>query len=112
MKTFIAIFLALSLIFVSASSFAKKEKKGPQSEKAYEKANENASFKRGDDFETGKSRQKNQNQENESLKKRENNKEIISSDSEEDVESTESQDDNPVNANKKAKGDKSQKMND
>jgi len=49
MKSILAAVLALSLIIAPATSFAKKEKNGPQSTKAYEKANENASFKRGDD---------------------------------------------------------------
>ena len=49
MKSILAAVLALSLIIAPAASFAKKDKKGPQSTKAYEKANENASFKRGDD---------------------------------------------------------------
>ena len=49
MKLILASVLALSLIIAPAASFAKKEKKGPQSEKAYENANENASFKKGDD---------------------------------------------------------------
>jgi hypothetical protein len=49
----LAAVLALSLIIAPAASFAKKEQKGPQSEKAYENANENASFKRGDDSKVG-----------------------------------------------------------
>ena len=53
MKSILASILALSLIIAPAASFAKKEKKGPQSEKAYENANENASFKRGDDSKVG-----------------------------------------------------------
>ena len=54
MKSILAAVLALSLIIAPAASFAKKEKQGPQSAKAYEKANENASFKKGDDSKVDK----------------------------------------------------------
>jgi Ni/Co efflux regulator RcnB len=55
MKSFLAILLALSLIFAPSGLFAKaggkgKGKRANPSESAYEHASDNARFKRGDDL--------------------------------------------------------------
>lgn len=108
MKTLVAIVITLSLIIVPSLTFAKKEKKGPQSEKAYEHANENASFKRGEDFEAGKGKQKHQNLEDEKQRKKEKkSKEAKFKDDE-----SKPDENNSKGGNIKAKNNKSKKKND